>query len=61
LSDDWQKVQGRFEDIDFLEPAYQALRIVAAAFATPETTLTLVKMCWDELSDNFIRIRPKHL
>jgi hypothetical protein len=61
LRDEWQKVQGRFEAIAFLEPADQALRIVAAAFATPETTLTLVKMCWDELSDNFIRIRPKHL
>ncbi|MDQ5909477.1 MAG: hypothetical protein QG599_1572, partial [Pseudomonadota bacterium] len=33
LRDEWRKVQGRFEAIAFLEPADQALRIVAAAFA----------------------------
>ena len=33
LRDEWQKVQGRFEAIAFLEPAEQSLRIVAAAFA----------------------------
>ncbi|MBN2887440.1 MAG: hypothetical protein JXM75_12105 [Chromatiaceae bacterium] len=32
LRDEWQKIQGRFETIAFLEPAEQALRLVAAAF-----------------------------
>ncbi|NEX21261.1 hypothetical protein G3480_13210 [Thiorhodococcus mannitoliphagus] len=32
LREEWQKVQGRFGAIAFLEPAEQALRIVAAAF-----------------------------
>ncbi|WP_295399375.1 hypothetical protein [uncultured Thiocystis sp.] len=33
LREEWQKIQGRFGAIAFLEPAEQALRIVAAAFA----------------------------
>jgi hypothetical protein len=32
LREEWQKVQGRFAALAFLEPAEQALRIVAAAF-----------------------------
>lgn len=32
LRDEWQKVQGRFGTIAFLEPAEQSLRIAAAAF-----------------------------
>ena len=32
LRDEWQKVQGRFESIAFIEPAEQSLRIVGAAF-----------------------------
>ncbi|MEA3642069.1 MAG: hypothetical protein VBE63_19325 [Lamprobacter sp.] len=32
LRDEWRKVQGRFETIAFIEPAEQALRVVAAAF-----------------------------
>ncbi|MEB4593556.1 hypothetical protein VSS37_21440 [Candidatus Thiothrix sp. Deng01] len=32
LRDEWQKIQGRFNTLAFLEPAEQALRIVAAAF-----------------------------
>jgi hypothetical protein len=32
LRNEWQKVQGRFSSIAFLEPAEQALRVVAAAF-----------------------------
>ncbi|WPL17365.1 hypothetical protein Thiowin_02372 [Thiorhodovibrio winogradskyi] len=32
LRDEWQKVQGRFETIAFLETAEQALRVLAAAF-----------------------------
>lgn len=32
LRDEWNKVQGRFSAIAFLEPAEQALRVVAAAF-----------------------------
>lgn len=39
LRDEWQKVQGRFEALAFLEPAEQSLRIVAAAFA-PSVGLT---------------------
>lgn len=31
LRDEWQKVQGRFETIAFLEPAEQALRLLATA------------------------------
>jgi hypothetical protein len=34
LGDEWQKVQGRFDAIAFLEPAEQSLRIVSAAFAS---------------------------
>lgn len=46
LSDEWQKVQGRFEAIAFLEPAEQSLRIVAVAFEptdlrTPEVDAQL--------------------
>jgi len=32
LRDEWRKVQGRFETIAFLEPAEQALRVLATAF-----------------------------
>jgi hypothetical protein len=32
LRDEWQKIQGRFNTIAFLEPAEQALRVVSAAF-----------------------------
>lgn len=32
LRDEWQKVQGRFGTIAFLEPAEQSLRVVGAAF-----------------------------
>lgn len=32
LREEWQKVQGRFAAIAFLEPAEQALRVVSAAF-----------------------------
>ena len=32
LREEWQKVQGRFSTIAFLEPAEQALRVVSAAF-----------------------------
>jgi hypothetical protein len=32
LREEWQKVQGRFTSLAFLEPAEQSLRIVAAAF-----------------------------
>lgn len=32
LRDEWQKIQGRFHTLAFLEPAEQALRVVAAAF-----------------------------
>ncbi len=33
LRDEWQKVQGRYNAIAFLEPAEQTLKVVAAAFA----------------------------
>ena len=32
LSDEWRKVQGRFNALAFLEPAEQSLRIISAAF-----------------------------
>lgn len=32
LRDEWQKVQGRFGTIAFLEPAEQSLRVISAAF-----------------------------
>lgn len=32
LRDEWQKIQGRFSTLAFLEPAEQTLRVVAAAF-----------------------------
>lgn len=32
LRDEWQKIQGRFNTLAFLEPAEQSLRLVAAAF-----------------------------
>lgn len=32
LRDEWQKIQGRFNTLAFLEPAEQSLRIVSAAF-----------------------------
>ena len=32
LRDEWRKVQGRFETIAFIEPAEQALRVLATAF-----------------------------
>lgn len=32
LRDEWQKIQGRFATVAFLEPAEQSLRIVGAAF-----------------------------
>ena len=37
LRDEWQKVQGRFEAMAFLESAEQSLRIVAAAFAPSDS------------------------
>lgn len=44
LRDEWRKVQGRFETIAFLEPAEQALRVLATAFrrdiALPNRTQT---------------------
>lgn len=42
LRDEWQKVQGRFEAMAFLEPAEQALRMVAAAFAPDQPLPTAV-------------------
>lgn len=33
LRDDWQKVQGRFETVPFVESAEQALRVLAPAFS----------------------------
>ena len=33
LRDEWRKVQGRFETVAFLEPAEQALRVLATAFS----------------------------
>lgn len=46
LRDEWQKVQGRFGTIAFLEPAEQSLRVVGAAFVrdgplAPEVTARL--------------------
>ena len=42
LRDEWRKVQGRFETIAFVEPAEQALRVLATAFrrdiALPDRT-----------------------
>ena len=42
LRDEWQKIQGRFNTLAFLEPAEQSLRLVAAAFdsrcSLPATT-----------------------
>lgn len=32
LRDEWQKVQGRFESIAFIEPAEQSLRVIGTAF-----------------------------
>jgi hypothetical protein len=48
LRDEWQKVQGRFGTIAFLEPAEQSLRVVGAAFVrdgrlAPEVTARLAK------------------
>ncbi len=48
LRDEWQKVQGRFGTIAFLEPAEQSLRLVGAAFdrdgpLTPGVTAQLVE------------------
>lgn len=48
LRDEWQKVQGRFGTIAFLEPAEQSLRVVGAAFVrdgplAPEVTARLVQ------------------
>lgn len=49
LRDEWQKVQGRFESIAFIEPPEQALRIVGAAFErgvplTPELDAQLDRL-----------------
>lgn len=38
LKNEWSKVQGRFEDIPFLESAEQVLRVVSAAFKYDFTT-----------------------
>jgi hypothetical protein len=48
LRDEWQKVQGRFGTIAFLEPAEQSLRVVGAAFVrdgplAPEATTQLMQ------------------
>jgi hypothetical protein len=48
LRDEWQKVQGRFGTIAFLEPAEQSLRVVGAAFVRdgplpPEVTAQLAR------------------
>jgi len=44
LREEWQKVQGRFATLAFLEPAEQSLRIAAAAFeretALPDAVMT---------------------
>ena len=32
LKNEWSKVQGRFEEVPFLESAEQVLRVVSAAF-----------------------------
>lgn len=39
LRDEWHKVQGRFETLAFLEPAEQALRVIAATFAPRDAAL----------------------
>ena len=38
LKKEWSKVQGRFEEVPFLESAEQVLKIVSAAFSTELTT-----------------------
>lgn len=55
LRSEWQKVQGRFSSIAFLEPAEQALRVVSAAFDSsykmPPETKTTLELCTQILTN----------
>ncbi|WP_020560067.1 hypothetical protein [Thiofilum flexile] len=48
LRDEWQKIQGRFNTLAFLEPAEQALRIVASAFDSHCTLPVATQLQLDE-------------
>jgi hypothetical protein len=54
LREEWQKVQGRFSAIAFLEPSDQALRVVSAAFERdcklPKAVLMVLDICVQTLS-----------
>ena len=43
---EWAKIQGRFEDIPFVDSASQTRRLIAAAFDQPKKGLTLAVTKW---------------
>jgi hypothetical protein len=46
LRDEWQKIQGRFTSLAFIEPAEQSLRLMATAL---ETNVALPLACLDQI------------
>ncbi len=55
LRDEWQKVQGRFSAIAFLEPAEQALRVVSAAFDSNHVLLPATRTAVDVITETLVR------
>lgn len=51
LREEWQKVQGRFESVAFLEPAEQTLRVVARAFERDEPLTAPVAAAVDRTAE----------